>query len=69
MAERLEMATMTSKGQGLMKGNGRWYVENAIRASFRETEEEFSGEAKKAGFKDEDEMQQYMKERRKEMGR
>ena len=52
-----------------MKENGRWYAENAIRASFRETEEEFSGEAKKAGFKEEDEMQQYMKERRKEMGR
>lgn len=51
-----------------MKENGKWYLGNATRATFRLAEEEFSGEARKAGSKDEDAMHEYMKNLREEMG-
>ncbi len=47
--------------------NGRFYFENSAMLAFRRAEEAFSGEALRAGFACEEEMQDYMKEIRKEV--
>ena len=47
--------------------NGRFYFENSAMLAFRRAEDAFAGEAKKAGFSTEEEMQDYMKEIRKEV--
>ncbi len=51
----------------IMEENGRFYLENSAMLAFKRVEEAFSGEAEKAGFHTEEEMQDYMKEIRKEV--
>ena len=51
---------------GLNK-NGRFYFENSAMLAFKRAEEAFAGEALKAGFETEDDLQNYMKEIRKEV--
>lgn len=51
----------------IQEENGRFYFENSAMLAFKRVEEAFEGEAEKAGFLTEDEMQDYMKEIRKEV--
>ena len=51
----------------IFEENGRFYFENSAMLAFRRAEEAFSGEAQKAGFDTEEDMQDYMKEIRKEV--
>ena len=47
--------------------NGRFYFENSAMLAFKRVEEAFAGEAEMAGFTSEEEMQDYMREIRKEV--
>ena len=47
--------------------NGRFYFDNAALVAFSRVEKAFEGAAAEAGFNSEDEMQDYMKEIRKEV--
>ena len=51
----------------ILEENGRFYFENSAMLAFRRAEEAFAGEAERAGFTSEEEMQDYMKEIRKEV--
>lgn len=51
----------------ILEENGRFYFENSSRLAFRRVEEAFTGEAQKAGFQTEQDMQEYMKELRKDL--
>ena len=51
----------------ILEENGRFYMENSAMIAFNRVAEQFSGEAEKAGFRTEEEMQEYMKEIRKEV--
>lgn len=51
----------------ILEENGRFYFENSAMLAFKRAEEEFAGEAQRAGFKTEEEMQDYMKEIRREV--
>ena len=51
----------------ILEENGRFYFENSAMLAFKRAEEAFAGEAKRAGFQTEEEMQDYMKEIRKEV--
>lgn len=51
----------------ILEENGRFYFENSAMMAFKRVEEEFAGEAQKAGFTTEEEMQDYMREIRKEV--
>ena len=46
----------------ILEENGRFYFENSAMLAFKRAEEAFAGEAQKAGFETEQEMQDYMKE-------
>ncbi len=51
----------------ILEENGRFYLENSAMFAFKMAEDAFAGEAEKAGFETETEMQDYMKEIRKEV--
>lgn len=51
----------------IFEENGRFYFENSAMLAFKRAEEAFAGEALKAGFEAEDDLQNYMKEIRKEV--
>ena len=51
----------------ILEENGRFYFENSAMLAFKRAEEAFAGEAQKAGFETEEDMQEYMKEIRKEV--
>jgi len=51
----------------ILEENGRFYFENSAMLAFKRAENAFSGEAEKAGFQTEEEMQDYMKDIRKEV--
>lgn len=51
----------------ILEENGRFYLENAALLAFNRVAESFEGVAKDAGFQTEEEMQDYMKEIRKEV--
>lgn len=51
----------------IFEENGRFYFENSAMLAFKRAEESFAGEAQKAGFEVEENMQEYMKEFRKEV--
>ncbi len=51
----------------ILEENGRFYFENSAMLAFQRAEEAFAGEAERAGFTSEEEMQDYMKEIRKEV--
>lgn len=53
----------------IFEENGRFYFENSATLAFKHVEDAFAGEAEKAGFKTEEDMQKYMKELRKEIKR
>jgi len=47
--------------------NGRVYLENSALEAFRQVQKDFAGAAAEAGFKNEQELQDYMLEIRKEV--
>ena len=51
----------------IFEENGRFYFENSAMLAFKRAEEAFAGEAAKAGFETEEDMQDYMREIRKEI--
>ena len=51
----------------IFEENGRFYLENSAMIAFKRVEEAFAGEAAKAGFESEEDMQDYMREIRKEV--
>lgn len=51
----------------IQEESGRFYFDNAALVAFTRVEQEFSGAAAEAGFSNEEEMQTYMKEIRKEV--
>lgn len=51
----------------IFEENGRFYFENSAMLAFKRAEDAFEGEAEKAGFETEDDMQNYMREIRKEV--
>lgn len=51
----------------VLEENGRFYLENAALLAFNRAEKAFSGEAEKAGFHSEEELQDYMKGIRQEV--
>lgn len=51
----------------ILEENGRFYFENSAMLAFKRAEEAFAKEAEKAGFTSEKEMQDYMKEIRREV--
>ncbi len=51
----------------IQEENGRFYFDNAALVAFTRAEQAFAGAASQAGFSSEDEMQEYMKEIRKEV--
>lgn len=51
----------------ILEENGRYYIENAAMLAFNRVEEAFYGEAEKAGFKTEEELQKYADEIRDEI--
>ena len=51
----------------ILEENGRYYIDNAALLAFRRVEDAFAGEAAKAGFETEADMQDYMLEIRKEV--
>ena len=51
----------------IFEENGRFYLENSAMMAFKRVEEAFAGEATKAGFESEEDMQDYMREIRKEV--
>ena len=51
----------------ILEENGRYYIDNAALLAFRRVEEAFDGEAVRAGFETEADMQDYMLEIRKEV--
>jgi AbrB family looped-hinge helix DNA binding protein len=53
----------------IFEENGRFYFENSAMLAFKRAEQAFEGVAEEAGFQTEKEMQDYVKEIRKEMGR
>ncbi|MCX4338676.1 MAG: AbrB/MazE/SpoVT family DNA-binding domain-containing protein [Lachnospiraceae bacterium] len=51
----------------ILEEDGRFYFDNSAMLAFKRVEEAFAGEAQKAGFTTEEEMQDYMKEIRREV--
>lgn len=51
----------------ILEEDGRFYLENSAILAFKRVEDAFAGEAEKAGFTTETEMQDYRKEIRKEV--
>ncbi len=51
----------------IFEENGRFYFENSAMLALKRAEEAFAGEAAKAGFETEEDMQDYMREIRKEI--
>lgn len=51
----------------ILEENGRFYFENSAMLAFKRAEDAFAGEAQRAGFQTESDMQDYMKEIGKEV--
>lgn len=51
----------------IFEENGRFYMENSALMAFNRVAEDFAGVAEDAGFETEEQMQDYMKEIRKEI--
>ena len=51
----------------IQEENGRFYFDNAALVAFSRIEKAFDGAAEKAGFSTEEELQDYMKDIRKEV--
>ena len=51
----------------IVEENGRFYFENSAMLAFQRVEEAFAGEAANAGFQNEESLQDYMREIRKEV--
>lgn len=51
----------------LIEEDGKLYIQNALITAFQEVADAFEGEAAKAGFETEEQMQDYMKQIRKEV--
>ena len=51
----------------IQEENGRFYFDNAALVAFSRVADAFEGAAEEAGFHNEDELQDYMKEIRKEI--
>jgi AbrB family looped-hinge helix DNA binding protein len=66
---RNKMNLKTGDKVVIFEENGRFYFENSAMLAFKRVEQAFSGVAEEAGFQTEEEMQDYVKEIRKEIGR
>lgn len=66
---RNKMKLKTGDKVLIVEENGRFYFENAALLAFSRVAEAFEGEAEKAGFATEEDMQAYMREIRKEVRR
>lgn len=64
---RNKMKLKTGDKVVILEENGRFYFENSALMAFKKVEEAFAGEAQKAGFQTENDMQDYMKEIRKDV--
>ena len=51
----------------IFEENGRFYFDNSAMLAFEHVSDAFSGEAQKAGFETEDDLQRYAKEIREEL--
>ena len=51
----------------IQEENGRFFFDNAALVAFSRVTDAFEGAAEEAGFKSEEEMQEYMKDIRKEV--
>ena len=51
----------------ILEENGRFYLENSALMAFSRISKDFENAAKEAGFDKEDDLQEYMKEIRKEV--
>lgn len=51
----------------IFEENGRFYFENSAMLAFKHAETAFAGEAQKAGFATEDDLQEYMQDIRREV--
>lgn len=51
----------------ILEENGRFYFENSAMLAFKRVENAFAGEAEKAGFETEEDLQEYMKGIRKDV--
>ena len=51
----------------IQEENGRFYFDNAALVAFTRVEKAFEGAAKEAGFKNEEDLQKYMLDIRKEV--
>ncbi|MCM1134945.1 MAG: AbrB/MazE/SpoVT family DNA-binding domain-containing protein [Clostridium sp.] len=51
----------------IFEENGRFYIENSALVAFNRVAEDFAGVAEEAGFENKQQMQDYMKEVRKEV--
>lgn len=51
----------------IQEENGRFYFDNAAYVAFARVAEAFEGAAEQAGFKSEEDMQEYMQDIRKEV--
>ena len=51
----------------ILEENGRFYFDNAALVAFSRVEREFDGAAEQAGFASEEDLQEYMKDIRKEV--
>lgn len=67
VAVRNKLKLKTGDKIVIFEENGRFYFENSAMLAFMRAEETFAGEAEKAGLQTEEEMQNYMKEIRKEV--
>lgn len=67
VAVRNKLKLKTGDKVVIFEENGRFYFENASLLAFERVAEEFEGAAESAGFQTEEDMQNYMKEIRKEV--
>ena len=67
IAVRQALKLKTGDKVVIQEENGRYYFDNASLVAFSRIEREFDGEAERAGFNTEADMQTYMQEIRKEV--
>jgi AbrB family looped-hinge helix DNA binding protein len=66
---RNKLNLKTGDKVAIFEENGRFYFENSAMLAFKRAEQAFEGVAEEAGFQTEEDMQDYIKEIRKESGR
>lgn len=67
IAVRKKLQLKTGDKIVIQEENGRFYFDNAALVAFQHVQKAFEGAAAEAGFASEEDMQDYMKEIRKEV--